>query len=637
MIFKQLCYFKEYLIIKWSNLFDAHYYAQEYPDARESISDPLMHFIKQGWREGKNPSAKFNTVLYLELNPDVENAELNPLVHYIKHGIREQRRAEHFDSEKINLTYIDLDSKDKLNQIIQSNTEDPPRTADVLIFPIIDWFFRFQRPQQIALELAKLGHRIFYFKTGFYKGDLPKIKEIEENIFSVQLAHGNKKTQFNTALSDEDVEPLINSIRILKDLYLINTAIMLVDLPFWNKLTAKLKARYGWKLVYDCMDLHEGFSTSTAETEVDEQALLKNSDLVIATSHFLWNKVKTIHQNTILVPNGTDFDFFHQAKQPLQHMDLESFSSPIIGYYGAIADWFDTHLIGTLASRHPEWTFLLIGNTHLADLKPIDHLQNVHLLGEKAYKDIPNYLSHFDVCLIPFKPCPLTNATNPVKLYEYLSAGKPVVATKLDELIHYTDYVKLAENTTEWEEAILKSIAEEKTPELLDRRFSFARKNTWQQRTAVIKTEVMKLFPKVSIIVVTFHNQTYTQQCLDSLIKNTSYPNYEVIIVDNGSDEEMIDFLTGFSENYHHIQLVLNHINLGFAKANNQGAKMAQGEYLVFLNNDTIVTPGWVTRLLWHLEKNRKAGMVGPVTNAISNEAKIHVNYANMDINKINA
>jgi hypothetical protein len=84
--------FFEYLIIKKSGLFDANYYYEQYPDVRQADIDPLMHFVKHGWREGRNPNSQFNTSYYLKKYKDVQNAEVNPFVHYIRHGQNEHRQ-----------------------------------------------------------------------------------------------------------------------------------------------------------------------------------------------------------------------------------------------------------------------------------------------------------------------------------------------------------------------------------------------------------------------------------------------------------------------------------------------------------------------------------------------------------------
>jgi len=624
------------MLIKFSGYFDKTYYLQNYSDVRDAKVDPLMHFIKHGWKERRNPSAKFRTKIYLELNPDVENENMNPLIHFLLHGNKEQRRIYAYKSENIHFDYVDLSAEALLIELVKKNAANPPQKADFIIFPMIDWFSRFQRPQQLARQLSEMGHRIFYIKTGFSTQETPKVKLVEKNIYLVQLSRGDSQIKFNTSLSDENIKYLEKSIRILRDTYLINAAIMLVDLPFWRNLVIRLQRQHSWKLVYDCMDLHSAFSISSDLVAIEEKKLLTACDLVFASSHLLFKHVQKGNDNVVLVQNGTNFDLFHKAKKPINSPILEGLSSPIIGYFGAIAEWFDSTLVGQLAALHPEWTFVLIGNTHMGNLSPMKGLSNIHLLGEKAHSELPAFLSNFDVCIIPFKQSPLTQAVNPVKLFEYLSAGKPVISTRLEEISHYKDYVRLAETTQEWETAIEKSLLEEKTDALLERRFEFARNNTWGKRAKTIEKEINQLFPKISIIVVSFNNFKFTQLCLDSLLFNTAYPNYEIIIVDNGSDEETIRRLQDYQSKHQSIQVVFNDKNLGFPKANNQGIALSEGEYIVFLNNDTMVTTGWLHRLLWHLDKNPTAGMVGAVTNSIGNEAKVNVNYLTPDMIKIN-
>lgn len=133
--------------------------------------------------------------------------------------------------------------------------------------------------------------------------------------------------------------------------------------------------------------------------------------------------------------------------------------------------------------------------------------------------------------------------------------------------------------------------------------------------------------PKVSIIVLTYNNLLINQICLRSIYCNTTYPNFEVIVVDNASIDGTPDWLKSHAKNYSNMKLILNPDNRGFAAGNNQAVRKAAGEYLVFLNNDTIVTQGWVKKLLAHIHSDPKIGLVGPVTNAIGNEARILVNY----------
>jgi hypothetical protein len=83
---------RDYWIIRRSHLFDPFYYLITYPDIRKADTDPLMHFVKYGWKEGRNPSASFDTTFYLASNSDVSQHQINPLVHYIRYGKKEGRR-----------------------------------------------------------------------------------------------------------------------------------------------------------------------------------------------------------------------------------------------------------------------------------------------------------------------------------------------------------------------------------------------------------------------------------------------------------------------------------------------------------------------------------------------------------------
>jgi len=133
--------------------------------------------------------------------------------------------------------------------------------------------------------------------------------------------------------------------------------------------------------------------------------------------------------------------------------------------------------------------------------------------------------------------------------------------------------------------------------------------------------------PKVSILILAYNNLIINQLCLKSIYCNTTYPNFEVIVVDNASSDETPEFLKAFSESHANMKFVLNDENKGFAAGNNQAAKLATGEYLVFLNNDTIVTKGWIEGLLAYMQKDPNIGLIGPVTNSTGNEAMININY----------
>jgi GT2 family glycosyltransferase/glycosyltransferase involved in cell wall biosynthesis len=136
--------------------------------------------------------------------------------------------------------------------------------------------------------------------------------------------------------------------------------------------------------------------------------------------------------------------------------------------------------------------------------------------------------------------------------------------------------------------------------------------------------------PKASLVILTYNNLELTRQCVDSILDKTIYPHYEIILVDNNSQDGTRKYLKNLAAENENIHVVLNEVNQGFARGNNQGASVATGEYLVILNNDVVVTRGWLTGLIRHLD-DPQAGMVGPVTNSSGNETKIAVDYESLD------
>ena len=133
--------------------------------------------------------------------------------------------------------------------------------------------------------------------------------------------------------------------------------------------------------------------------------------------------------------------------------------------------------------------------------------------------------------------------------------------------------------------------------------------------------------PRISVLILTHNNRVVTQACLHNLFRNTTHPNLEVVVVDNASTDGTPEWLKFFSDSHPEMRLILNDENRGFSAGNNQAVSESTGEYLVFLNNDTLVPAGWLEGLLAHLRADPTAGLVGPVTNSTSNEARMYVDY----------
>jgi glycosyltransferase involved in cell wall biosynthesis/GT2 family glycosyltransferase/uncharacterized coiled-coil protein SlyX len=504
---------------------------------------------------------------------------------------------------------------------------EPLHRQDVICFSIIDWEFRYQRPQQIMSQFAARGHRVFYISTSrFLPADAtPRVavRKIKENVYEVQLAAARMPDVYGEVIDGDNKRALLDSLDELRRTHRINDAIGYTMIASWGALALDAKRMWGWRTIYDCMDEWENFPGIKRDILDMEQRLVRDCDLLVVTAQRLWEKWEPYERAMVLARNGVDLEFYDKHYHP--NSILSQMKHPVVGYYGAIADWFDLELVTHAAKARPDYTFVLLGGVFNLDVSELESLPNVRLLGQQPYETMPEYLYHFDVCMIPFKINPITEATDPVKLYEYLSAGKPVVSVALSEIEDHGEYLYLARGRDDFV-AKLDAAVEEDDREMALRRRKFAEQHTWQQRYKTIEAGITLVTPRASVIIVSYNNLVLNKLCLESLIRNTEYPNYEIIVVDNDSKDGTPAYLRYMAAQYPNISIILNEANNGFARANNQGIARSNGDYIVLLNNDTIVPPGWLRRLLRHLE-NDAVGMVGPLTNFVGNEAKLDVNY----------
>ena len=505
-----------------------------------------------------------------------------------------------------------------------------PAGYDVICFPIIEWEHRYQRPQQLASKFAEHGHRVFYLSLAFHgQGDTVQIRQVAERIYVIQLPGPADLNRFRERLPDAAGQ---RCLRALEGFCLqagIHDAVCLVQLPFWTTLALALREQRGWKVIFDCMDEHSGLTILEPDLLEDEAELARKADLVLVSSHKLWEKHAPQAVRCQRLPNATDYDHF---SRPGDTQALGGLPRPIIGYYGAIMEWFDVPMLAEAARARPAWSFVLIGNVDNPSAESLRKLANVHLLGEQPYSRLPSFLHGFDVCLIPFRLTPIIESTNPVKFYEYLSASKPVVSVPMPELLPLGEFYYPARNGMEVVMQAEKALRED-GPERQAARRAWASQQTWQARYESLAKAIDDLHAPVSIIVASYNGLEHIRACLESVFGKTQYPRYEVIVVDNASTPEVVRFLQQGAQRDSRLRVILNRENLGFARANNIGLEAANpdSEYLVLLNNDTVVTPGWLATLL-HWLRDPSIGLVGPVTcpSGAANEAAVPAGYANL-------
>ncbi len=355
------------------------------------------------------------------------------------------------------------------------------RNYAVICLPMIEWHFRFQRPQQLMRRFAQAGHLVLYAANRFHRGARARVRPIETNVLEVFLPGDPAANVYQHDLAPVDRDRMVAAVARLADERGLSEAVVVAQHPYWTTLAEALRDRFGWPIVYDCMDDHSGFLHNGPGTIESEGRLVSTADLVVTSSARLRDGLAGRARRTGLIRNACEYEHFSSvlsAPPAASH-------APTIGYYGAIAEWFDGALVAELAAIRPAWRFELIGSTLAGDVRLLEAQANVRLLGECPYADLPRRLAGWSAYIIPFRRVPLTEATNPVKVYEMLATGKPVAAVALPELVPIGEagLIRLAATAEEFAEAIERELRED-GDEARRRRREFAARNTWAARQA---------------------------------------------------------------------------------------------------------------------------------------------------------
>jgi glycosyltransferase involved in cell wall biosynthesis len=354
----------------------------------------------------------------------------------------------------------------------------PTDTPPILFLPIINWEFRTQRPQQLARCFAKAGHRVYYPCLRL-AAEPPPPQLVDDGVWQIALRGDPELDPYHDRLGPAAVEEALVSLRALAAEHPLDGCWIVAQLPFWRPLAEAARAEFGGALLFDCMDDFSAFGDHGDPAD-EERALAAAADLVVVTSQRLFDKLAPLNPQTRIVRNGCDPMHFGPAvARSLPRAPV------VVGFFGGIHDWFDTGLVADLARRRPQWEVRLIGDTYRGEVAALRALPNVTFLGEAPYAELPRLISSFHAGIIPFKINPLTEAADPVKAYEMLAAGLPVVAVDLPELRRLQPWVALAHDAAELVERIEESL--EEPPAARRERHEAARRESWVDRFLALR------------------------------------------------------------------------------------------------------------------------------------------------------
>lgn len=347
-----------------------------------------------------------------------------------------------------------------------------------------------QRPQHLAEALSK--KKVLYIYRSDVKNDnIYSIKKIKDNLYVLNLDMYSLNVAFFEA---------IKSINKPKFLHVYATCLNSVD---YEKIKTYMDK--GFKVIYDFVDELSseisGYNITSKMIE-DHEKLLRDKEnvLVVSTAKKLKdiaNKFRGENENNILSPNAVNLEDFknHGNEIGEKIQPIVNKRKPIIGYYGALAKWFDYKLIEQLAKEREDYEIVLIGMDYDGsyDQSNLKYYSNISYLGMIDYKDLINYSRYFDVCIVPFIKNDITDSTSPLKIFEYMALEKPIVTTNINECKNYEscliskDYDEFIRNI---DKALKLEVDNKEYFNILRRE---AEENTWDNRAELIKEAIKNL------------------------------------------------------------------------------------------------------------------------------------------------
>jgi len=372
------------------------------------------------------------------------------------------------NAQKNTLTKTDLYSKES------------PQYYDMIVFCHLRWQFVYQRPQHIISRFSSTMKVLF----------------IEEPIYdNYEKNEGNLMVITKTL---HVLQPNVKDIESIADIlphYVKNKTIPIGW--FYSASFSPLLEQLNFEtVVYDCMDELSLFKGAPAHLINQEKYLMAYADIIFTGGKSLYESKKQFHSNVYCFPSSVDEEHFAQALNGIEiAADIANLPSPVIGYYGVIDERIDLQLLQQTAQNRPDVSFVMIGPLAKIEDNDLPKENNIHYLGMKSYNELPAYLKAFDIAMMPFALNDATKYISPTKTLEYMAAGKPIISTKITDVVRdYSESVDLIENAEEFCNAI-QSILNQKDLAMERSYDKILEKTSWDATANKMKS-IIKKFAK---------------------------------------------------------------------------------------------------------------------------------------------
>ena len=360
--------------------------------------------------------------------------------------------------------------------------------------------------QQIMRRAAGFGHEIVFVETAHFLGrDLWRLVRGPRGsgkTFFRRLLVGDRVAERITVRKAPWLAPWARRVRWANWLdttltrAVVRAIVRTTDGPvvlwLYDAASSSLVGRCGEAAaVYDCVDDHAAAAGGNPRVRAlvadrDERAA-RSATVVITTTKTLYERHLAANPRTYLVPNVGDYRHFAPAaSRGIAAADVAALPRPVLGFTGNLVAWkVDFELLIEAARRRPHWSLVLVGPAGADALEQLAHLTalpNVHHLGSRPYDRVPEYVAGFDVGLCPYLWNAYARSVFPLKLYEYLAAGKPVVASGVPDVAGMEPDVRLVRGADEFVLAVEDVLALDGEDDRA-RRMTLAAANTWESRT----------------------------------------------------------------------------------------------------------------------------------------------------------
>ena len=363
---------------------------------------------------------------------------------------------------------------------------------DLVCFSHLRWDFVYQRPQHLLSRFTK-NFRVFYVEEPIFhdKDDSYDIKLTKEKVWVVTPRLHHRESN--------ELEVIVRQKTLLNRLF---NKMEIDNYIFWYYTPMALKISdqfYPKRIIYDCMDELSNFKFAPPELKLFEDKLFSKADLVFTGGQSLYEAKQDQHSNIHPFPSSIDKEHFFKSRTDINDPADQAHIPRIrIGFYGVVDERFDIRLLAEVASRKPEWQFIIIGPVVKINPDDLPRNENIHYLGGKSYNELPDYLAGWDFTMIPFEKNDSTKFISPTKTPEYLAAGKPVISSSImDVVVPYgvQGLVHIADTPDEFIDAVYRELATTDKAKWSQKVDVFLAQISWDKTWSKMMTLVEEILP----------------------------------------------------------------------------------------------------------------------------------------------